>query len=81
MFNFYVFWTHKGCFFVKKKKYKWQDSTVGIVTCRGWAALSSNSSGEVRFCAPVHTGPEAHPSPVQWVSGVVQGGKAVMAWP
>ena len=46
-----------------------------------WAGRSGERIPvELRFSAPVQTGPEAHPAPYSWIPGLFPGGKVAGAW-
>ena len=54
-----------------------RDSSVGIATRYGLDGPGIESWWEVRFSAPVQTGPRAHPTPYTMDTGVFPGIK----WP
>jgi len=59
---------------------KARDSSVGIATCYRLDGPGIESRWRAKFSATVQNGSEAHPVPIQWVSGVFPRGKAVGAW-
>ena len=57
-----------------------RNSAVGIATRYGLDGPGIESRWWARFSAPVQTGSEAHPDPVQWVPDLFPGRKEVWAW-
>jgi hypothetical protein len=54
----------------------YRGSFLGVKSHR----VSNHIGGGGRFFGPIQTGPKAHPSPVQWISGFFHGGRAAEAW-